>query len=411
MREPTTAIARACTALVLAACASPTIDLEPRADAGRPPITPDGGTTPRDAATADAQESDATERDAPETDSAWRADEDRYTGVITSFPLPATPDAPYSSVGSSKHTNMASDGTRLWVTGGDWLHSATDGTWSMDLADGSWRQEIGAPVHPTLPAPHALQDGAGFVWVASRARFLIWPGSYFAYESAGDPILDYARGMWWLDPATRTYEQELGLFGTYGHGSGNLYGGVYDEVNEEILVFDDDSGGLRVRRWDVASLTALPDLPLEIPRVSGHAAYFTQGMHAKIGRDVYIVGYRTSGERASQVPLFLVWNLDEHTVRELAPPPVPGADIAVIEIRMGVSHGKVVWPFTRGPEGEIRGIHVYDPALDRWLLDDQVPDYGSFIGNALTSLDDGRVVFSGGVFGRQQTHIWFYEAP
>src|SRR5688572_33251554 len=55
-------------------------------------------------------------------------------GTITSFPLPANRLAPYSSLRGSKHTNMATDGRRLYVTGGDWLHSATDGTWSVNLA-------------------------------------------------------------------------------------------------------------------------------------------------------------------------------------------------------------------------------------------------------------------------------------
>ena len=67
-------------------------------------------------------------------------------------------------------------------------------------------------------------------------------------------------------------------------------------------------------------------------------------------------------------------------------------------------------PYTTGPEGEFaQGIHIYDPATNTWVVDRAVPPYGNFIGNAITSLPDGRVVFSGGVFGRQQTHIWFYE--
>ncbi len=80
------------------------------------------------------------------------------------------------------------------------------------------------------------------------------------------------------------------------------------------------------------------------------------------------------------------------------------------EIRFGTSHGKVVWPFTMGPEGEIMNIHIYDPATNVWSVDTQVPSYGNFIGNAVTSLPDGRVAWSGAGFGRHQTHIWFYEA-
>ena len=59
-------------------------------------------------------------------------------GTITSFPLPAVREVPYSSVIGSKHTNMAYSPLtgRLYVQGGDWVQSATDGTWSMNLADG-----------------------------------------------------------------------------------------------------------------------------------------------------------------------------------------------------------------------------------------------------------------------------------
>ncbi len=145
-----------------------------------------------------------------------------YTGKITSFALPAVSAAPFNSLKGSKHTNMASDGKRIYVSGGDWVTSATDGTWSMSLADGTWRQDVGAPVYPTLPAPHALQDGAGFEWVASRGKFLLWPGSYFAYDPAGSPILEYAKEMWWFDPVTNTYQQELAFL----WGGGRRFAGA-----------------------------------------------------------------------------------------------------------------------------------------------------------------------------------------
>jgi hypothetical protein len=385
--------------LCCAACASePTHDPRPDAagrDAGAVVPGADSGATP----------------DAHREDSAMRYDGDRYTGVITSFPLPAIAEAPFSTVIGSKHTNMAAHGDRLYVTGGDWLHSATDGTWSMDLRDGSWREEVGPPVHPTRPAPHALQDGAGFVWIEARSRFLIWPGSYFAYEEPGDPVLEYARGAWWFDPATNEFTQELGLFGDPGSGSGCLFGGVYDEVNDEILTFGDTDAGYAVRRWHVGGLARMADVPFELSLPSGHVAYFLLGQQVKIGRRVYVIGVRTNGESESQEPLFLEWDLDARAMRQLAPPPVDGRRIQVLEIRAGTSHGKVIWPFTRGPEGEIDGIYVYEPSSDRWFVDRQVPDYGAFIGNSVASLPDGRVVFAGGSFGRQSTHIWFYEAP
>ncbi|GIK85341.1 MAG: hypothetical protein BroJett026_08220 [Betaproteobacteria bacterium] len=335
-------------------------------------------------------------------------------GTITSFPLPADRNVPHSSVNGSKHTNLAySPATgRLYVQGGDWLHSATDGTWSMSLVDGSWRQDVGAPVYPSRPAPHALQDGAGFEWVPGRNRFLIWPGLYYPYEAAGAPIREYSKGAWWFDPATNAYTQELGLFGNYGESSGSLHGGIYDAVRDEIVVLLDSGKGLAVRRWHVGTLARLADIPLRIqPPVSDpnyRAHYFTRGKYATIGRHVYVVGYSTDGN--NQTPRFWRWHLDNLIFEDLAPPPVGSRKIEVKESRLGASNGKIVWPFHTGPEGELHGIYVYDPATDTWSVDTTVPPYGNFIGNAVTSLPDGRVAFSGGAFGRQQTHMWFYKA-
>jgi hypothetical protein len=279
----------------------------------------------------------------------------------------------------------------------------------MALADGSWRQDVGEPVHPTLPAPHAAQDGMGFAWDAARKRFLFWPGSYYAYEAAGTPVLEYARGLWLLDPATSTWTQDLGLFGTAGTTTGSLFGGIFDDVNDELLVFGDSSGGFAVRRWHVASHTRLGDIPFTLSVPSGMAAYFTRGMHVKLDRNVYIVGYFTDGAALKQ-PAFWRWHLDDHQLQALAAPPVDPSLLHDLEIRLGHSHGKVVWPFMSGPDGELHGIWVYYPETDAWRVDEQVPAYGAFIGNSVTSLPDGRVAFSGGVFGRQMTHIWFYEA-
>jgi hypothetical protein len=348
-----------------------------------------------------------------------------YTGKITSFALPVESGSvygvnyygfPYVANAASKQTCMAYDplNNRLYAQGGDTIHSATDGTWSMSLVDGSWRLDVGQPAYPTLPAPHALQDGFGIAWVPLRNKFLLWPGSYFAYEAPGTPVLQYARGMWWFDPSNNTYTQEPGLFGgpylNPGNTTGSPFGGIYDDLNNQIVEFGDSSSGYSVRRWDVTNLLRLPDIRFTVSTPPAYAAYFTRGMHVKVGRYVYIIGYRTNGTVPSQTPLMLRWDLDNQAMQELAPPPVDGTLIHDIEIRIGTSHGKVVWPFTTGPDGEIHSIYVYDPATNGWGVDNQVPAYGNFIGNAVTSLPDGRVVWSGGVYGRQQTHIWFYEA-
>jgi len=331
---------------------------------------------------------------------------------ITSFPLPALgTSAPFSSNGSSKHTNMAGDGARVYVSGGDWTHSATDGTWSMSLADGTWRLDHAGPVYPDVPAPHALQDGAGFEWVKSVGKFLLWPGSYYPYEATDAPIRAFSRGFWWFDPVTNTYEQDRRLFDAMYSSTGCLYGGIYDEQRGHILALGDSAGAFVIRRWDVVAATKLEDVTFSVVRDSAApAAYFSRSKPVKIGRAAYIIGYRTNGERAGQKPLMLRVDLDTLAVTECAPPPVNGPDMRDLEIRPAASHGKVVWPFTTGPDGEVRGIHVYTPAADSWATDTQVPSYGNFIGNSICSLPDGRIAFGGSVFGRQQTHLWLLKA-
>ncbi len=332
--------------------------------------------------------------------------------TLFGIPLPALGNiAPFSSNGSSKHTNMASDGKRIYVSGGDWTHSATDGTWSMSLADYSWRQDHAGPSWPAVPAPHALQDGAGFAFVKSRGKFLLWPGSYYPYEATDAPIRAFSRGLWWFDPVTNTYEQDRRLFDAMYSGTGCLYGGIYDDVNDHIVAFGDSSGGFTVRRWNVESAGRLPDVPFTVRTdPAAKASYFARSRPVKIGREVYIIGYRTNGERAGQKPLMLCWHLDNLTMRECPPPPVGGPSMRDLETRPATSNGKLVFPFTTGPDGEIYGIHVYDLTAQTWTTDNQQPAEGNLVGNSICSLPDGRVAFCGSVFGRQSTHMWFIEA-
>jgi hypothetical protein len=329
-------------------------------------------------------------------------------GTLVGVPLPHLGKvAPFSADGYSKHTNMASDGKRVYVSGGDWEHSATDGTWSAPVGDlTAWRQDVGAPVYPTLPAPHALQDGAGFVWVETLGRFLLWPGAYFAYEPVGAPIHEYSRGMWWFDPATNTYRQDLTFFADGAMTTGCPFGGAFDEATMRIVAFSDGV----VRRWDVREGVRLPDVSFRLVRdPAAPAAYYWRSQPVRIGRGVYTVGYRTDGEKVRK-PLLIRYDLDAETVVELAPPPVGAKGMSPdIETRLAVSHGRIVWPRVYGPEGDIDGIAIYDPETDSWAVDDQVPSEGAYIANSLCSLPDGRVVMCGGVFGKRPTHVWTYE--
>lgn len=309
---------------------------------------------------------------------------------------------------------MASDGARLYVSGGDWVTSATDGTWSVNATTfDDWRQDVPAPAYPTLPAPHALQDGAGFEWVAKRGKFLMWPGSYFPYPQPWDEVANpnqhYSYGMWWFDPKSRTYAQDNRLFGKWLATTGCPFGGVYDEANDHIVAFSDASGSCL--RWDVAAGVKLPDLPLGLrrdPVLKG--CYFARTKPVKIGRYVYVIGIRTDGNASSQVAFLFRWHLDAHACEELAPPPVKGALLKDKEVRPAAAHGKLVWPVTYGPEGDVDGIAVYDPAKNAWTVDRSAPKFGNFIGNAICSLPDERIAFCGGGFGKPQTHLWLIEA-
>jgi hypothetical protein len=327
---------------------------------------------------------------------------------------------PYVTNYGSKHTCMATDGRRIYVQGGDHPNSATDGTWSCDMSGANWQLEVGIPVYPTLPAPHALQDCFGYAPSPQRGKFLLWPGLYFAYEAPGSPILNYTGGVWWYDPVNNSYTQDSRLFanvptngvspGVTSNWSGCVYGGAYDEVKDEILVFADSQYGTPTTKvWSVATMTALPDRPFTIVTDPlKKAVYFTRGRYEKVARQVYIIGYRTDGTTASQDPLLLCWNLDTNSMVELAKPPVSGPLIKDIEIRFGSSKGKIVWPFTNSPDGVVQGIYVYDPSTNVWTQDTQTLPAG-FMGNAILSLPDGRIALAGGEFGPQPTMFNFYQ--
>ena len=342
-------------------------------------------------------------------------------GKITSWPLPSGATYtgyPYTSDHASKHTNMAYcplDG-RLYVTGGDTPSSATNGTWSMSLDDGSWRRDQDGPVYPTTPAPYALQDNAGFEWCASRSKFIVWPGWYYPYpppiDTATYPIMNYSMGFWWFDPLTSTYTQDTTFFNGAYESTGCTYGGVYDEVNDHLVAFTDSTYGSKYcRRWDLTAGVTMSNLALTLTTNSTYPGFvFMRSKPVKIGRYVYVLGYRTDGTTAGQQPMMFRWHLDNHTTEELAAPPVTGSLMVEIEIRPAASNTKLVFPFVAGPEGVVIGLHVYNPANNQWTTDTKRPAYGNFIGNAICALPDGRVAFAGGVFGAQQTHMWFYEA-
>lgn len=284
----------------------------------------------------------------------------------------------------------------------------------MSLVDGTWRNDFGKPVYPGTPAPHALQDGLGLDFDADGTLYA-WPGLYYPYvddngesipviDPAKYPITAWSLGYWRYK---KEWTQDTRLFMTPYSGAGNESGGAL--VDGVAHTFADSQTALAVHRYDLRNGVKLPDLPLVLPSdPTMPGRVFHNSKVAIIGRKIYVLGYRWDGADAS-APLFFVYDLDTQRATELAKP-----DVATMppdrETRLAVSHGKVVWIRTSGPDGEIDGIWIYDPATDAWSVDRQVPIYGAFLCNSLVSLPDGRVGFSGGVFNRQQTHFWFYEA-
>lgn len=367
------------------------------------------------------------------TTEVWAFNTAPVGGIITSWALPAHSGGtygvnyygfPFVSNGSCKHVNMAYCplDNRLYATGGDTIHSATDGTWSMDMTDGSWRLDVGEPVYGSVVAPHAYQDGALFQWMPARNKLLFFGGLVFGYEANGSDIYNYSSGYWMFDPVAGTWEQVSSFFSnpTLSHavtGSGNDYGGVYDEQTDTVYVLGDSGSAASARRWNIGTNTQDSSIAYTIPAsgISGFiAAYFQRSRMCQLGRYIYVVGYYTNG--ADNTPAnchaaFWRYGIDDHTFVRLADPPAFTQNVDYKELVLCVSKGKIVHPRRYGPEGDMpEGILVYDPATDTWEADTKTPAYGAFIQNSVCELPDGRVAMSGGVFGSQQTHLWFYEA-
>jgi len=352
-------------------------------------------------------------------------------GIITSWPLPTITSGtygvgyygfPYTSNGASKHTNMAYCplDNRLYVTGGDTAYSATDGTWSMSMDDGTWRLDVGQPSYPTLAAPHAYQDGALFVWMPSRQKLLFFGGAVFGYEATGSDIYNYSSGYWMYDPVAGTWEQVAAFWSNptlsnVVSGTGNEFGGVYDEVTDTVYVLGDPSAGASARRWNIGTNTVDSNVSYTVPTLAGFSGcYFMRTRQCQLGRYIYTTGYYTNGINqapANNRPALFRWGIDDHTFTRLAAPPDFTVNVKDIELTLFASNGKIVHPRRYGPDGEMpEGIHVYNPASDTWTTDTKTPAYGNFIFNSGVEIPDGRIAMGGGVFGPQQTNLWFYEA-
>jgi hypothetical protein len=351
-----------------------------------------------------------------------------YAGKLTAFPLPVWrgsidgPRPPFCRPGPGggatgcKQVNIASDGEFMVASGGDWVTSATDGTWQCAVADPSkWEQIVGPPHYPDRPAPHALQDNGGFAYVPRVGQFMLWPGSYFKYGTTPEDA--YAEGFWWLDRAARKFTQDVRLWGTYLSGAGATKGGNYIDDQRTVYVMRDDSGARGVLRWDMQTFAQLPLLPLPLKRppntgTGAYGLYFNGCRPCFLDRWLYTLGVMADGSKRLAM-IFFRFNVDTHEVQQLTPPKVELGLVNFVAMFLCASHGKVVWVVGAGEMGDIAGIALYDPAIDQWYWDAQVPDLGgggNYIANAFCEVGDGRIAMAGGVFNKQQTHLIFYEA-
>lgn len=350
-------------------------------------------------------------------------------GKITSWKLPTSTGStygqnyygfPFTANGGSKHVNMAycpADG-RLYATGGDTIHSATDGLWSMSLDDGSWRLDVGQPVYGTTVAPHAYQDGCLFEWMPSRNKFLFGFGGVFGYEAPGSEIYNYSSGYWMYDPIAGSWEQVAAFFSnptlsSSVNGTGNEFGGVYDADTDTVYVLGEGvTVALGCKRYNIGTGVQDSTISFTVPSsgVSGYTqAVFGRGRQCQIGRYIYAIGYYSNG--VGYIPGLWRYGIDDHTFVKLAQPPAFTESVQDEELTLVQSNGKLLHPRRNGPEGNMpEGIHVYNPANDSWTTDTKTPAYGAWIQNSTCALPDGRVAMSGGSFGSQQTHMWFYEA-
>jgi hypothetical protein len=358
---------------------------------------------------------------------------------------------------TQKHVNISYCplNNRLYVFGGDrsTTGSATDGMWSMNCADGSWRCEAKRPSDNGVPSPSAYQDTCGFWWDSVRSRFVIFPRGQDGYSYN---TLAYAKGIWTFDPMTPdpsasgsfgTFAQDLRIseFTTFSggpqgsdfhvNGSGCDGGGIHDPTTNIVYTIRDSltGGANQIWRYDLTAGTKLANLTWNpaslVPNAQsgGRQPNTMRTRWCRVGRKAY--GLTTSGGGFSGELVFLCFNLDTLAMSRLSAPIIHGTNIStyipMVENTMGVAaagSNHVVWIHNGGPEGAITGIHVYNIAKDRWVLDTQIPLpvdrfspvlVGStrYTGGCYGEGPNNGIAFSGTVFatnGASSTHMFFY---
>jgi hypothetical protein len=353
----------------------------------------------------------------------------QYTsrGIITRHALPAMSGTilfenyygfPFTTSKPGKHYNMAYCplDNRIYVSGGDWLNSATppSGIVSMNVDSGAWQLDDGLAVYPTNPSPHSAQDNMGFEWSAVRNKFLFWPGSYFRYIAPADPLAAYTYGMWMFDPVTKEWTQHLEYWDTYGEWSGNLFGGAYYPTNDTIYVINET--GTSVDRYLVTDMSRPASINLGstwLTSVGLQSASF-RGMQRICNGSMYVIGTAIVTATSQVVPVMMKMNLTTFAATLCSPPTLAaGRSIVPIAVRFDVSGNKLIWPYVYEEVAEINsGILIYNTDQDCWSVDWQMPADGKFRANTVCSLPDGRIAMCGtqGAYGSDApTHFWFYQ--
>lgn len=329
-----------------------------------------------------------------------------------------------------KHVEMAycSDNGRLYAAFGDSYYSNTLLVTSMDLATGVWRYESGYDYtggNWEYPIPNGFQDECAWFFVPSAHKFLLGFNGPFPYGSAeGTPQGEWTKGVWWFDPAVAAggdpagcWAQDLRLFPSYMYtldSDPKIKTGdaTYDSVTNRLYKVDVVNNLLV---WYDINTFAKSSVSIGTAWYGGVSST-RDSRNGQVVLDgyLYFQYYFYTGVAAGEQRFARV-NLTTYAAERLADPPrpssVPTWPVHTLEPRLGRSNGKVVWPVTTGPEGDVYGMLVYNPATNTWIDDVTRPSVGNFLCNSLTSLPDGRVAMCGQSFNAKKlTHIYFYEA-
>jgi len=340
-----------------------------------------------------------------------------------------------------KHVEMAycpANG-RIYMANGDTQGSNTLHIHSMDPATGEFRLESGfdrslyTPYTWPYAFPNGFQDEFLWQWSPVLQRFILgFAGgdSYVDPPDVNSIAGNCTKGVWFFDPAVApgdpagSLTQDLRLFNSFEYSGVDpgIRSQAYDADTHRVYAFSQDA--LQMRIWDIATMTQLASVNLGSTwRGPAIGSYSIRNAITVLNGYVYGLGvYNATGNVGDQEMFFARYNIATQQVQRLSTPPSKfqgGPDTAggalwnkQLGFHLLTSGSRLVWPVSFDPDGKIWAWFIYDPSVDLWTRDNNMPTVGSPIGNSFVSLPDGRIMFGGATFASpRQTHFYFYTPP